>query len=212
MDAGKIRLTTIATATVTVAVAEVAGRAAVIYGLCSPGVAILGVRLAEAVLLTAVIRICQGSLTAVGLGKGDIGRGFRAGAAWSLVFGGATAVAGTLLLATGVDPLPLFRMSLPEGHAELALFLMAGAIVSPLAEELFFRGLLYGLFRRWGTAAGVILTTIVFAGLHLPGIPIPQAVGGIVFCLAYEKEKSLMAPYVIHALGNAAIFALGMVN
>ncbi|MEW6079298.1 MAG: CPBP family intramembrane glutamic endopeptidase [Thermodesulfobacteriota bacterium] len=212
MDAGKIKVTTIAFAMVTVMAAEVAGRAAVLSGLCSPGAAILGVRLAEAVLLTVVIRLCQGSLAVVGLGKGDIVRGITAGAAWAIVFGGAVAVAGALLLATGADPLPLFRMPLPEGHGELAFFLLAGVVVSPLAEELFFRGLLYGLFRRWGTVAGVILTTIVFAGLHLPGIPIPQAVGGIVFCLAYEKEKSLMAPYVIHALGNAAIFGLGMVS
>ena len=57
-----------------------------------------------------------------------------------------------------------------------------------------------------------MLTSVMFAGLHLPGgaIPVTQLVGGVVFCLTYEKEKSLMTPYVIHALGNAAIFGLGM--
>jgi membrane protease YdiL (CAAX protease family) len=33
-------------------------------------------------------------------------------------------------------------------------------------------------------------------------------VGGIVFAIAYEKEKSLMVPVTIHCLGNMAIFSL----
>ena len=40
--------------------------------------------------------------------------------------------------------------------------------------------------------------------------PVTQIVGGVVFCLAYEKEKSLLVPIVIHMLGNAALFTLGL--
>ena len=41
--------------------------------------------------------------------------------------------------------------------------------------------------------------------LHLP---LTQIVGGIVFAIAYEKEKNLMVPVTIHCLGNLAIFSL----
>jgi membrane protease YdiL (CAAX protease family) len=191
---------------------ELLARAMVIAGSCSPSAGILFSRLAEAVLLLAEIRFLERSLAGVGLGKGDIVRGIKTGAAWSLVFGGAAAAAGALLLAAGVHPLRFFEMWLPAGKGDLLLFLLTGALISPFVEELFFRGLLYGFFRRWGVALGLILTTAVFAGLHLPGLPVTQAIGGLVFCLAYEKGKSLLAPYIIHALGNAAIFGLGMLG
>jgi membrane protease YdiL (CAAX protease family) len=35
-------------------------------------------------------------------------------------------------------------------------------------------------------------------------------VGGIVFAIAYEKEKNLMVPITIHCLGNLAIFSLSI--
>jgi membrane protease YdiL (CAAX protease family) len=35
-------------------------------------------------------------------------------------------------------------------------------------------------------------------------------VGGVVFALAYEKEKNLLVPIVIHISGNLAIFALSL--
>lgn len=212
MDTGKIRLITIVTAMVAVVAAEVLARALVLAGTCSPLAAILYARLVEGALLLAGIRIWQRSLAAVGLGKGEIVGGIKTGFAWAVVFGGVAAAAGVLLLVAGVNPLAFFGTRPSGGTGDLLLFLLTGAVVSPFVEELFFRGLLYGFFRRWGVAAGVILSTAVFAGLHLPGtaLPVTQVIGGIVFCLAYEKGKSLMTPYIIHALGNAAIFILGL--
>ncbi len=210
MGAGKIRLITLIAVIVAVVAVEVLARAMVTAGICSAPAAILGARLLESALIALVVLLWQRSPAAIGLGKGDIVRGIRAGLAWSLVFGGAAAAAGTLLLAGGVDPLSYLEMPRSAFSGSLALYFLTGAVVAPFAEELFFRGVLYGFFRRWGAATGLVLTTVVFVGLHLPGasLPITQAVGGIVFCLAYEKEKSLLAPYVIHALGNAAIFGL----
>jgi hypothetical protein len=36
-------------------------------------------------------------------------------------------------------------------------------------------------------------------------------VGGIIFALAYEIERSLMVPVTIHVLGNMAIFTLSLI-
>jgi hypothetical protein len=40
--------------------------------------------------------------------------------------------------------------------------------------------------------------------------PFPQAVGGIVFAIAYKVEGNLMVPITIHVLSNTAIFALSL--
>ncbi len=211
MDTGKIRLITVATAMAAIVLVETLARTTVAAGTCSPPVALLAARMAETLLLLLLIWLWQRDLAGVGLGKSDFVRGLKTGLSWSIVFGGAVAVAGALLLAAGNNPVLFFRLDLPPG-TDGALYLLTGVVVSPLAEELFFRGLLYGYFRRWGVATGVIVATAVFAGLHLSvaAIPVTQAIGGIVFCLAYEKEKSLMTPYTIHVLGNAAIFSLGL--
>ena len=50
-----------------------------------------------------------------------------------------------------------------------------------------------------------------FVAMHLPaGLPVTQVVGGLVFALAYEYSGSLLAPILIHALGNLAIFSLAL--
>ncbi|RUA03071.1 MAG: CPBP family intramembrane metalloprotease, partial [Deltaproteobacteria bacterium] len=42
-------------------------------------------------------------------------------------------------------------------------------------------------------------------------IPVTQLAGGVVFAVAYEKTGSLMAPVMIHILGNLSIFTLALV-
>jgi hypothetical protein len=101
-------------------------------------------------------------------------------------------------------------MPLPEGFAHLALFFLVGGVVGPVAEEVFFRGVCYGFFRQWGRVAALILTTLFFVSAHAlkTGVPLTQIIGGVVFALAYEFEKSLMVPIVIHILGNLALFSI----
>jgi membrane protease YdiL (CAAX protease family) len=87
-----------------------------------------------------------------------------------------------------------------------------GGIVAPIAEEVFFRGILYGFFRRWGVVVALVFSTLLFVFPHLGthGLPTTQIIGGILFALAYEVEDSLLAPITIHALGNMAIFTLSL--
>jgi hypothetical protein len=61
-----------------------------------------------------------------------------------------------------------------------------------VAEEIFFRGLIYGYLRRWGFWPALALSTLIFTLLHTgaAGILLPQIVGGLVFAAAYEIEKA----------------------
>ena len=85
-----------------------------------------------------------------------------------------------------------------------------GGIVAPVTEEIVFRGVIFGYLRRWGLPAAVLVSTALFAALHLPAVPATQIVGGMVFAVAYHTGKSLMVPIVIHVLGNLAIFSLSL--
>jgi hypothetical protein len=214
VETAKIRLITLVTAMTVVAAVEIVTPFLAAAGTCSPLAAVLVARLVEALLILAGVLVWQRSLGDVGLGRGDIVRGTAAGLGWSLAFGGAAAVVGVLLLVAEVDPLGFFVLPRFDDKATLGLFVLTGAVVAPFTEEVLFRGVMYGFFRRWGVTAALVLTTVVFVGLHLSttSLPVTQAVGGIVFCLAYEKTRSLMTPYIIHVLGNAAMFGIGILG
>jgi membrane protease YdiL (CAAX protease family) len=55
-------------------------------------------------------------------------------------------------------------------------------------------------------------SSIIFLLAHFSngGIAVTQAVGGLVFAFAYEMEKNIIVPVVIHVLGNLALFATGL--
>jgi membrane protease YdiL (CAAX protease family) len=169
------------------------------------------------VLETGIIVSCTlywgKGLPSIGLGRARIAHGVRRGLIWSAGFALVVALASAVLYVAGIDPLVLLKVRLPGRLSQILLFLLVGGIVGPIAEELFFRGILYGFLRRWGVVVAVVVSTGVFVLGHpiSQGFPVPQALGGIVFALAYEIEGSLMTPIVIHVLGNLALYTLSLI-
>jgi hypothetical protein len=143
---------------------------------------------------------------------GKIFTGIKKGLIWSACFGIAAMVLIVLLYLAGIDALRMLYSPLPDTKALIFIYLLIGGVIGPLAEEIFFRGILYGYLRRWGVYTAVTVSTLLFVLPHLAGsnLPVTQLVGGIVFALAYEKEKNLMVPVTIHCLGNLAIFSIGL--
>jgi membrane protease YdiL (CAAX protease family) len=86
------------------------------------------------------------------------------------------------------------------------------AFVAPLAEELFFRGFVFGVLReRLGVGWGAITTGVVFGLVHVAGSPI-ETVGvlvilGVLLCLLYQRTGSLLPCIALHAINNAISFA-----
>ncbi len=153
-----------------------------------------------------------GCLPVLGLWPSRFGPALVMGAIWSAVFAatGLAVYTGTLLL-TGINLLPVIRAQLPSKFPDVAWLLVVGGIVGPVAEEFFFRGIVYGYLRRWGAALAVCGSTALFISLHsVGGFPFNQLVGGVIFALAYEKSRSLAAPVVIHVTGNLAIFSISL--
>jgi len=96
-------------------------------------------------------------------------------------------------------------------------YLMAafGITLAPLLEELFFRGLLYPVLRRWlGLAAAVLFTALAFAAIHGAQLGYAWApilgifVVGVVFTLARERTNSVAASFLMHCGYNFSLFFL----
>jgi membrane protease YdiL (CAAX protease family) len=86
--------------------------------------------------------------------------------------------------------------------------------VAPFAEEFFFRGFFYGALRtRFSVAAAAIIDGLVFGLIHFEGstdgllIVPPLAVLGVVFCLVYEKTRSLYPVVALHSINNSIAYA-----
>lgn len=167
-------------------------------------------RLAQLSAILALTTFIMGDWRAIGLDRNTWRKGLKKGLIWSAGF---AVIAGLLfigLFAFGQNPLRLIRTTLPSTATLQWLFFFVGGILAPITEEIIFRGLIFGYLLRWGPLVAVLITTALFAALHLPTLPITQIVGGMVFAVAYYIEGSLMAPIIIHMLGNLAIFTLSL--
>ncbi len=177
-------------------------------------------RICQTAAIFMIFRVWNKGPAVFGLVRGRIFQGMYKGFVWSLGFAAAAAIAGLGLYLAGLDPVSLLKMRLPGSVGQLALFYLVAGVVGPVAEEVFFRGVIYGYFRDLlypvSKSAAVLLAVLATTSLfvaahsHLSVIPVPQIVGGIIFCLAYEAEKNLMVPVIIHSLGNMALFTLSL--
>jgi membrane protease YdiL (CAAX protease family) len=170
-------------------------------------------RFLEIVLMLLILVITGQGLSFV-LAPSSFVRGLRRGLVWSASFAIVACLVFFVLYVAGVNALVLIKTPLPTKLSKIILFLFVGGILGPVAEEIFFRGILYGFLRRWGVLFAVALSTMVFAVFHpmSQALLVPQVVGGIVFAVAYEIEGNLLVPITIHVLGNMAIFTLGIIS
>jgi membrane protease YdiL (CAAX protease family) len=212
MAPNPIRLSTVIGALVLVVLIEtVAARLAPLFGWTSPALLAI-VRALQITGMVGVVGYQANGLNAIGGAIMQWPRGLKIGAGWSLGMAVAAAAGMAFLRLTGHDPLALIRAPLPDAPSALVWFLIAGCLLGPVAEEICFRGILYTYFRRWGVAAALGVTTALFVALHAPqGLPLVQIAGGLVFALAYETSRNLMAPIVVHVAGNSAIFFLSYI-
>ncbi|WP_081995764.1 CPBP family intramembrane glutamic endopeptidase [Thermus sp. 2.9] len=85
------------------------------------------------------------------------------------------------------------------------------ALLSGVAEEVFFRGLVQGLLVSWLGGVGVFLQALLFALLHPAprrafAYPLYTWVAGLLFGWAYLLTESLLPGILAHFLHNARGF------
>ena len=198
--------------------------------IARPVADLLGV-LVQAAVFAGVLRVMVVGAEALswsemGLrrGLGDALRGLLNGALFAgpVILGTAALayVAAQAVGAAPASPLP------PTGSAAgLALHLVAGAIVAPIAEELLFRGFALTAWRRTvGDRGAIVRSSIVFVLAHvlfvggdgfgeavslafvagIARVPVALALGWL-----YVRTGSLWGPIGLHAAYNAILIVLG---
>jgi len=213
MEANKIKLSTVFFSIIVIAAVEIVVGLLINQDLLAPLTALGLARLAEIILLLFLINIREKNLSPIGLASTGAFQGIKKGFIWAVFFGAAAGLALLIIYLLGINVLRLFQMQLPSDGYKLIVFFLVGAFIAPIAEEIFFRGILYGFFRKWGMLTALVLSTLLFVLSHPAShtIPITQMIGGILFAVAYEMEKNLLVPIIIHVLGNLAIFTLALI-
>jgi membrane protease YdiL (CAAX protease family) len=161
-----------------------------------------------AAFIFAVIVFGRG-MSDIGLAKDEIIPGIIKGLVWSLCFGISALAVLSVVFLTGIDLLKLLHTRLPANGDDILIFFLVGGLVAPVVEEVLFRGILYGFFRRWGIFLALVMSTLFFVLAH-QAVHIVQITGGIIFAVSYEKEGHLMVPILIHSLGNLSLFTLSL--
>ena len=213
MEANKIKISTVIISILIIAATEIIVRPAINRNLVAPLIGLGLARLAEITFLVMLVKIGEKGFSVIGLNSNNVYKGFKKGLIWAAIFGVAAGLVLFIIYLLGINVSALFRMQLPAKSGNMFAFFLIGAFFAPLAEEIFFRGILYGFFRNWGISTAIILSTLLFVLPHTSGhsLPITQVIGGILFAVSYEVEKNLLVPITIHSLGNLAIFTLSAV-
>ena len=88
--------------------------------------------------------------------------------------------------------------------ANLAIEVVVDAAFIGAAEELFFRAILFGLFRQHMSFAGAaLLSSVLFAGTHGLGSFVPVLLVGLGLAALYERRQSLWTNALAHATFNS---------
>ncbi len=136
-----------------------------------------------------------------------------------LAAGGATVVLGEFSnLILFLFPLPpwLTRTLEDLTGGPIGWTLFSLALVAPATEELLFRGLLLrGFARRYGTGAGLVLSSALFALFHLNlWQALPAFLAGLYLGRVFLATGSLVPSLLVHGLFNGlpvTLAALGFV-
>ena len=94
-----------------------------------------------------------------------------------------------------------------EGFGPIPIQILLIVVAAPVAEEVCFRGYLFGGLREklpaWSAA---LIAGVIFGALHaLTGISaVPPLIAfGVVLCLLYEKTGSIVPGIILHVLNNS---------
>lgn len=197
------------------------GQLALAAGL-SQGLGLEPIRAAVVAVLPAQLALIGGALALGRSFRHGVGRGMGLSLrhwtfdAWRALVGllAVFPVCVGLVLLTQLllppSPHPMLEMIGRGRQPWLTLAAVSAVVLAPLAEELFFRGLLQSLFRQvlrpWGA---ILATSAIFAVVHIGQ---PQAIPAL-FALSvtlgynYERTGRLIAPIAIHAGFNAIFVA-----
>ena len=107
-------------------------------------------------------------------------------------------------------PEPLRQLVVAQDSLMIISMGLLALTIIPLGEELFFRGLVYGVLRRWSISGSLAAQAFAFALYHRYDLTYSMLIfaAGILFGIVYEWRRTLWAPIFMHLTGNIISFTL----
>jgi membrane protease YdiL (CAAX protease family) len=109
---------------------------------------------------------------------------------------------------------PIHRLLFLEHRTEvLLLTALLACLIGPVAEEFFFRGVVYAAIRnRTGRFIAMLISGGLFAAIHtnLMGF-LPISALGFLLAYLYERTGTLTASIIVHVFHNSLLLAFAMV-
>lgn len=185
-------------------------------GLCSvPGFLSAALPIGAALLGVTYVRFIRpGILTAdhLGLRLDRLGRDLSLGVMVGVAILLSSALVQAVLRSVGVRQTQLVDLQCVRAFPleGFIAILLAGGVLAPVAEELFFRGY---VFRSYLLTRGPVVaygaTSLLFAMLHLnlPAL-VPILLMSLIFCWVYQRTGSIIPAIVGHGLNNSAAFCI----
>lgn len=123
---------------------------------------------------------------------------------WMAAAIGAYLLFTAVYVALVVEP---HQEDIAEALGPVAVQVLLIAIAAPIAEEVCFRGMLFGGLReRLPRLAAALVSGVIFGGLHattgVTAVP-PLIVFGFLLSLLYEKTGSIVPGILLHMLNNS---------
>ena len=138
---------------------------------------------------------------AVGIGVGVL----------AFVLARLAAVLYTVVLGPTADVQQVYTDTGASGLIASVLSLLFLAVLTPIGEELLFRGVVTTVLLRYGHVVGVLGSAVVFAAVHGANLAALTAlIVGLLNAELLRRSRSIWPGVVVHAVNNLLGFGLGL--
>lgn len=174
-----------------------------------------GVQFLATVILVYLFAVLfhRGRLSDLGIRRASLGKIWRYGILGGFLLVIMVLIMGIVLQYFQPNLQPQYIEEILRSSNQLPEFLAvmtAGVILAPVAEEIFYRGMIYPVFRKYlGTGWGAVAAGLIFGAAHWDlWRTIPLAIGGALLCYIYEKSGSILVSMVAHGIWNGVMCIL----
>ena len=128
----------------------------------------------------------------------------------------------SILVTIATNLLPWFNVSQPQDTGffqtsygyEVILAFVTLVIIAPIAEEIIFRGYLFGRLKKYVPVwVAIVVTSIVFGALHGAwNLAVDTFALSVVMCLLRQNTGSIWASILLHMSKNGLAFYILFIN
>lgn len=123
----------------------------------------------------------------------------------AFVVKGFTIIAYVHLTGDNANAQAVYATGGSGGVVSLALATIMLGVVTPIGEELIFRGIVTNAFLRYGPFVGVVGSALIFALMHGINMVFPAAVvAGLATAEVFRRSGSIWPSIIVHVVFNLA--------